>query len=81
MKTRDEINEIVTDILIHILGVDGNEVTEDANLQDDLGMDSLDAVELIMDFEKEYSISIPDSDAENIKTVKDIIDYLIKRHV
>ena len=44
-------------------------------------MDSLDAVELIMVFEKEYGISIPDSDAENIKTVKDIIDYLIKRHV
>lgn len=81
MKTRDEINEIVTNVLISVLGIDGNEATEDADLQNELGMDSLDAVELIMKFEKEFNISIPDIDAENIKSVKDIIDYLVDQHV
>jgi acyl carrier protein len=81
MKTRDEIKKIVTNELINLLGADENEITEDANLQNDLGMDSLDAVELIMNFEQEFNIAIPDSDVENIKTVKEIIDYFFEQHV
>ena len=81
MKTKDEIKKIVTDELIKLLGVDEDEITEDANLQNDLGMDSLDAVELIMNFEQEFNIAIPDSDVENIKTVKEIIDYFFEQHV
>ncbi len=81
MKTEKEIKEIVTDILVQILGVDESEVTDNANLQNDLGMDSLDAVELIMEFEKQYNISISDYDAEKISSVKDIVNYLIERKV
>jgi acyl carrier protein len=81
MKTKDEIKKIVTNTLINILGVDENEITEDTNLQNDLGMDSLDAVELIMNFEQEFNIAIRDSDVENIKTVKEIIDYFFEQHI
>jgi acyl carrier protein len=81
MKTRDEINEIVTRVLIDKLGVDGEEVTENADLQNDLGMDSLDAVELFMEFEKEFNIQISDYDAEECHTVKDIIEYFVDQHV
>ena len=81
MKTRDEIKKIVTNELINLLGADENEITEDANLQNDLGMDSLDAVELIMNFEQEFNIAIPVFNVENIKTVKEIIDYFFEQHV
>ena len=73
---REEIVNKVYFILIDKLGVDSEEVTETADLRNDLGMDSLDAIELIMDFEKEYSIFIPEDEVEKIKTVGDIINYL-----
>jgi acyl carrier protein len=76
MKTKDEINEIVTNVLIDKLGVDGDEVTENADLQNDLGMDSLDAIELIMEFEKEFNMGIPDVGVQDIRTVGEIINYL-----
>ena len=68
----DKIKSIVVDQL----GVDESQVTEDASFVDDLGADSLDTVELIMAFEEEFDIEIPDEDAQKIKTVKDVIDYI-----
>lgn len=66
----------VKEIIIDKLGVDDSEVTADANFTNDLGADSLDTVELIMEFEKEFDIKIPDEDAENIATVGDAIKYI-----
>ena len=68
----DKIKSIVADQL----GVDEDQVTEDASFVDDLGADSLDTVELIMAFEEEFDVEIPDEDAQKIKTVKDVIDYI-----
>ena len=70
------IAERVTKIIIDKLGVDESEVTIEASFTNDLGADSLDTVELIMEFEKEFDISIPDEKAENIQTVGDAIEYL-----
>lgn len=63
-------------IIVDKLGVDESEVVADANFTNDLGADSLDTVELIMEFEKEFDISIPDEDAENIATVGDAVKYI-----
>jgi acyl carrier protein len=60
------------------LGVDEAEVTDSASFTNDLGADSLDTVELIMEFEKEFNIAIPDEQAENIQTVGDSISYIEK---
>lgn len=66
----------VKSIIVDKLGVDEAEVERDANFTNDLGADSLDTVELIMEFEKEFDLSIPDEEAENIATVGDAIDYI-----
>jgi acyl carrier protein len=63
-------------IIVDKLGVDENEVTPEASFTNDLGADSLDTVELIMEFEKEFNIGIPDDQAENIGTVGDAIKYI-----
>ncbi|MCA1801254.1 MAG: acyl carrier protein [Rhodothermaceae bacterium] len=63
-------------IIVDKLGVDESEVTDSANFTNDLGADSLDTVELIMEFEKEFDMSIPDEDAENIATVGDAVKYI-----
>ncbi len=63
-------------IIIDKLGVDEAEVTESASFTNDLGADSLDTVELIMEFEKEFDIQIPDDKAENIATVEDAISFI-----
>ncbi|MDR0295446.1 MAG: acyl carrier protein [Prevotellaceae bacterium] len=63
-------------IIVDKLGVDENEVTPTASFTNDLGADSLDTVELIMEFEKEFGITIPDGDAEKISTVGDAISYI-----
>ena len=73
-----DIAEKVTKIIIDKLGVDESEVGETASFTNDLGADSLDTVELIMEFEKEFDLSIPDEDAEKIETVGDAIAYLGK---
>ena len=65
-------------IIVDKLGVDENEVTPTANFTQDLGADSLDTVELIMEFEKEFGVTIPDEDAEKIATVGDAISYIEK---
>mgnify|MGYP001442030209 CR=1 FL=1 len=63
-------------IIVDKLGVEENEVTNDASFTNDLGADSLDTVELIMEFEKEFNISIPDDQAENISTVGEAFKYI-----
>lgn len=70
------VSEKVTKIIIDKLGVEEAEVTKEASFTNDLGADSLDTVELIMEFEKEFEISIPDDQAENIATVGDAISYV-----
>ena len=72
-----EVAEKVKKIIVDKLGVDESEVTETASFQNDLGADSLDTVELIMEFEKEFGINIPDEDAgDKISTVGDAIAYI-----
>lgn len=71
-----EIASRVKAIIADKLSVDENEVTENAEFTKDLGADSLDTVELIMEFEKEFGITIPDDKAEGITTIKDAIDYI-----
>jgi acyl carrier protein len=68
----DKIKEVIVDQL----GVDADQVTLEANFIDDLGADSLDTVELIMAFEEEFDIEIPDTDAENIRTVQDVLNFV-----
>ena len=70
------IAEKVKQIIVDKLGVDQSEVTMEASFTNDLGADSLDTVELIMEFEKEFDISIPDEQAENIQTVGQAVEYL-----
>ena len=68
--------EKVKDIVVEQLGVDADEVQIESTFIDDLGADSLDIVELIMDFEEEFGIEIPDEAAEKIKTVQDVVTYI-----
>jgi acyl carrier protein len=68
--------EKVKDIIEKELGVERDKLTDDANFIEDLGADSLDIVELVMEFEKEFNIDIPDEDAEKLKTVGDAMAYL-----
>ena len=71
-----DIKDRVIQIIVDKLGVSGDEVTPEASFTNDLGADSLDTVELIMEFEKEFNISIPDEAAEQIATVGDAIKYI-----
>ena len=73
------VDEKVKEIISKQLGVDGSEVTGEASFVDDLGADSLDTVELVMAFEEEFGIEIPDEDAEKIAKVKDAIDYITNK--
>jgi len=66
----------VTDILVNKLGLQETEVTPDANLTKDLGIDSLDYAELTMEFEQVFDIRIPDSDAEKLMTINQAVDYI-----
>ena len=72
MSTFDKIKEVIIDKL----GVDEAAISEEAHFVNDLGADSLDTVELIMEFEEEFGIEIPDEDAENITTVTSAIKYI-----
>jgi acyl carrier protein len=71
-----DISERVKKIVVEHLGVDAAKVTDNASFIDDLGADSLDTVELVMAFEEEFGVEIPDDAAEKIVTVKDAIDYI-----
>lgn len=70
------VAEKIKGIIVEQLGVDEEEVTPDASFVDDLGADSLDTVELVMAFEEEFRLEIPDDDAEKITRVKEAVDYI-----
>ena len=72
----DNTLEKITEIIIDKLGVDSEKITLEAKFIDDLGADSLDTVELIMQFEEEFEIEIPDQDAETILSVQQALDYI-----
>ena len=74
MSTFDKIKEVIIDKL----GVEESAIVKEANFVDDLGADSLDTVELIMEFEEEFGIEIPDEDAEKITTVASALEYIEK---
>lgn len=71
-ETADRVKKIV----VEHLGVDAEKVTEEASFIDDLGADSLDIVELVMAFEEEFSVEVPDEDAEKLQTVGDVVKYI-----
>ena len=78
--TQEEIFEKIKGIIVEQLGVTETSVTLEASFIDDLGADSLDIVELVMALEEEFDMEIPDTDAEKVVTVGDVVDY-IKDHV
>ncbi len=71
-----DVRSKVVSIIVDKLGVEESEVVNEASFTNDLGADSLDTVELIMEFEKEFNLSIPDEEAEKIETVGDAIKYI-----
>ena len=73
---REEILDKVKEVIVEQLNVEEDDVNEDASFIDDLGADSLDIVELVMALEEQFSISIPDEEAEHIKTVGDAVEYI-----
>ena len=74
-STEDKVKQII----VEQLGVDESEVTPTASFIDDLGADSLDTVELVMAFEEEFSVEVPDEDAEKLQTVGDVTKYIEER--
>ena len=70
------VDEKVKQIIVEQLGVDEGEVTSSASFVDDLGADSLDTVELVMAFEEEFNVEVPDEEAEKLQTVGDVIKYI-----
>lgn len=75
---KQNVSEKLKEILVDKLGLDPEEVTNDALLKNDLGMDSLDTIEIIMELEKEYTIAIPDEFYDEVKTVDDAVEYIFK---
>jgi acyl carrier protein len=76
MADMSKVEERVKDIIVEELGVEREKLTAEASFMEDLGADSLDTVELVMAFEKEFDIDIPDEDAEKMRTVGDALNYL-----
>ncbi len=72
----NKINQTITNILVEKLGIAPTEITPEANFMKDLGIDSLDYAELVMELEQAFNITIPDSDAEKIKTVGQAVSYV-----
>ncbi|MFC1489922.1 acyl carrier protein [Candidatus Latescibacterota bacterium] len=70
------LEEKVKNLVVTQLGVDASKVANDSSFIDDLGADSLDTVELVMAFEEEFDLEIPDEDAQNMRTISDVIGYL-----
>lgn len=75
----NNVEQRVRDIIVRKLGVEESQVTPEASFMHDLGADSLDIVELIMEFEREFNLTIEDSDAEQIRTVGDAVRYIEQR--
>ena len=76
---KEEIFDKLKELVVDQLGVEGDEVTMEASMQDDLGADSLDLVDLVMSVEEEFGVKVADEDLENIKTVGDIVNYIEDR--
>ena len=76
MADMSNVEEKVKDIIVEELGVEREKLTGEASFMEDLGADSLDTVELVMEFEKEFNIDIPDEDAEKLRTVGEAVSYL-----
>lgn len=74
----DSIEQKVKDIIVEQLGVEADKVTSNAKFIDDLGADSLDTVELVMAFEEEFGIDVPDEEAEALRSVEDVVNYIKK---
>ena len=72
----DNIETQVKEIIVEQLGVDPEKLTDDAKFIEDLGADSLDTVELVMAFEEKFSVEVPDEDAEKLKSVEDVVNYI-----
>ncbi len=77
--TRDEVAGKVKNIIVEQLGVNADEVKDEASFIDDLGADSLDTVELVMALEEEFNAEIPDEDAEKLRTVGEAVNYIEKK--
>ncbi len=77
MADKNEIAQKARELIAESLGVAAEEISAEASFIDDLGADSLDIVELVMEIEKQFEIEIPDEDAEKISTVQDAIDYIV----
>ena len=73
---KEEIFEKLKELVVDQLGVEEDEVTMEASMQDDLGADSLDLVDLVMSVEEEFGVKVADEDLENIQTVGDLVDYI-----
>ena len=76
---KEELFDKLKDLVVDQLGVEEDEVTMEASMQDDLGADSLDLVDLVMSVEEEFGVKVADEDLENIKTVGDIVNYIEDR--
>lgn len=74
--SRDEVFERIREVLVERLSVEESDITEEANFQEDLGADSLDLVEMIMELEDQFGIKIPDEDAQQIQTVGQAVEYV-----
>ena len=75
--SREEVFDRVKEVLVEQLGIDESEITEEASFEEDLGADSLDLVEVVMDLEDQFGLKIPDEDARDLTTVGKAIDYVI----
>lgn len=78
MATPKEVEQKVVDIVCEQLSADKNEISRETSFVNDLNADSLDQVELVMELEDEFGLSIPDEDADKLKTVGEAIDYVVK---
>ena len=78
MPTEAEIQEKISQIVSEQMGIDKSELTKETSFVDDLNVDSLDTVELVMEFEDEFEITIPDEEVEKIQTIGQAIDYIIE---
>ena len=77
-KSREEVYEQVKDVLTEQLGVEENDINDEASFQEDLEADSLDLVELIMELEDQFGLKIPDEDAQKLTTVGQAVDYVVE---
>jgi acyl carrier protein len=77
--TKDEIFKDLQEIIVDSIGLESDEIENSSDFRDDLGFDSLDSIEVIMEVEKKYYISIPDDEAEKLETVEKAVDYLFNR--